>query len=65
MFCTLWNREEVEAELIGTDAMTDISVIKLKPESPRAFEHVDFGDSTQMRVGDYVLAMGSPMALSQ
>src|SRR5262249_53333906 len=40
MFCTLWNREEVEAELIGTDAMTDISVIKLKPESPREFQFV-------------------------
>ena len=65
MFCTLWNREEVEAELIGTDAMTDISIIKLKPESPREFKHVSFGDSTKMRVGDYVLAMGSPMALSQ
>ena len=65
MFCTLWNREEVEAELIGTDAMTDISVIKLKPESPREFQYVSFGDSSVMRVGDYVLAMGSPMALSQ
>lgn len=65
MFCTLWNREEVEAVLIGTDAMTDISVIKLKPETPREFKHVGFGDSAKMRVGDHVLAMGSPMALSQ
>jgi serine protease Do len=65
MFCTLWNREEIEAELIGTDAMTDISVIKLKPDSPRDFEPVGFGDSGKMRVGDQVLAMGSPMALSQ
>lgn len=65
LFCTLWNREEVEAELIGTDAMTDISVIKLKPESPRTFQCVGFGDSAKLRVGDSVLAMGSPMALSQ
>ena len=65
MFCTLWNREEVEAELIGTDAMTDISVIKLKPETPRKFQFVKFGDSAAMGVGDQVLAMGSPMALSQ
>lgn len=65
MFCTLWNREEVEAELIGTDAMTDISVIKLKPETPREFQFVKFGDSAAMKVGDHVLAMGSPMALSQ
>jgi len=65
MFCTLWNREEVEAELIGTDPLTDISVLKLKPEKPMKFEPAGFGDSSTLRVGDYVLAMGSPMALSQ
>ncbi|HEX3797695.1 MAG TPA: PDZ domain-containing protein [Verrucomicrobiae bacterium] len=65
MFCTLWNREEIEAELIGTDPLTDISIIKLKPETPREFKSVTFGDSSAMHVGDNVLAMGSPMALSQ
>jgi serine protease Do len=65
MFCTLWNREEIEAELIGTDPLTDISVIKLTPEKPREFTPAEFGDSSAMRAGDYVLAMGSPMALSQ
>jgi serine protease Do len=65
LFCTLWNREEIEAELIGTDPLTDISVIKLKPEKSRLFTPVYFGDSAHMRVGDTVLAMGSPMALSQ
>jgi serine protease Do len=65
MFCTLWNREEIEAELIGTDPLTDISVLKLKPEKPREFFPASFGDSSALRVGDSVLAMGSPMALSQ
>jgi serine protease Do len=65
MFCTLWNREEIEAELIGTDPLTDISVLKLKPEKPREFDPAGFGDSSALRVGDSVLAMGSPMALSQ
>ncbi len=65
MFCTLWNREEIEAELIGTDPLTDISVLKLKPEKPREFSPASFGDSSALRVGDSVLAMGSPMALSQ
>jgi len=65
MFCTLWNREEIEAELVGTDALTDISVVKLKPPTKRRFAKVSFGDSSGLRVGDYVLAMGSPMALSQ
>lgn len=65
MFCTLWNREEVEADLIGTDPLTDISIIKLRPEKMRDFIFARFGDSTAVRVGDSVLAMGSPMALSQ
>jgi serine protease Do len=65
MFCTLWNREEVEAELVGTDPLTDISILKLKPDKPTRFEPASFGDSAKLRVGDYVLAMGSPMALSQ
>ena len=65
MFCTLWNREEVEAELIGTDPLTDISILKLKPAKPRKFAYVEFGDSSKIKVGDSVLAMGSPMALSQ
>src|SRR5262245_29943021 len=65
MFCTLWNREEIEAELVGTDPLTDISVIKLKPAKPRDFTPATFGDISKIHVGDYVLAMGSPMALSQ
>jgi len=65
IFCTLWNREEVEAELVGTDALTDIAILKLKPEHPVVFEPAEFGDSSKVQVGEYVLAMGSPMALSQ
>ena len=65
MFCTLWNREEIEAELVGTDPLTDISVIKLKLDEPRKFVAAIFGDSSKMSVGDSILAMGSPMALSQ
>ena len=65
MFCTLWDREEIEAELVGTDPLTDISIIQLKPEKPRVFTPAGFRDSSVLRVGDYVLAMGSPMALSQ
>lgn len=65
MFCTLYDREEIEADLIGTDPLTDISILKLKPGKPREFTPAEFGDSSGLRVGDYVLAMGSPMALSQ
>ena len=65
IFCTLWNREEIEAELVGTDPLTDIAILKLKPEHPVEFKPAEFGDSSKIQVGEYVLAMGSPMALSQ
>lgn len=65
LFCTLADREEVEAELVGTDPLTDISVLRLKPGQARKFPCVPFGDSSKLRVGDPVLALGSPMALSQ
>lgn len=65
IFCTLSNREEIEAELVGTDPLTDIAILKLKPKAGQTFEPAHFGDSSKLRVGDYVLAMGSPMALSQ
>jgi serine protease Do len=65
IFCTLWNREEIEAELVGTDSLTDIAILKLKPEHAMVFEPAEFGDSSKIQVGEYVLAMGSPMALSQ
>lgn len=63
--CTLASKEEVDAVLIGQDPLTDIAIIQLKTEEPRTFPIAHFGDSSTVRVGDHVLAMGSPLALSQ
>jgi len=67
--CRLSNREEVEAELIGTDPLSDLAVLKLKLETrrdPKAKLVVaSFGDSDKLKIGDVVLAMGSPAGLSQ
>jgi serine protease Do len=63
--CTLANRDEVPAVLVGTDALTDLAVLRLTPPVPRTFAHVGFGDSGAIRVGDRVFAMGSPLAFDQ
>jgi len=63
--CTLADSEDIDAELVGTDPLTDICVIKLLPEESRDFPVAKFGDSSRLNVGDPVLAMGSPLALSQ
>lgn len=65
LVCTLANKEEVEAELAGTDPLSDIAVIRLKPHTPTTFPVAKFGDSSLVRQGDRVLAMGSPYAFSQ
>ncbi len=65
LVCKLTSREEIDADLVGTDPLTDIAVIRLRPRQPRVFPVAPFGDSSTLRVGDPVLAMGSPVALSQ
>lgn len=64
ILCTLSTKEEVEADLVGTDPLTDIAVVKLRGGA-RQFPTAQWGDSSELRVGDTVLAMGSPLALSQ
>ncbi|HOF39008.1 MAG TPA: PDZ domain-containing protein [Candidatus Hydrogenedentes bacterium] len=65
MLCTLSTKEKIEARLVGRDPLSDIALLKLVPEAPRQFPVASWGDSTEVKVGDQVLAMGSPMALSQ
>ena len=65
IICTLPTREEIPAELVGTDPLSDIAVLKLKPAKPRTFPTARFGDSSKLKAGDRVLALGSPLALSQ
>ena len=63
--CTLATREEIPAELVGTDPLSDIAVLRLRPDKPRKFPVASFGDVAKLKVGDRVLALGSPLALSQ
>jgi serine protease Do len=65
LLCTLADRTEVEADLVGSDPLCDIAVIRLRSDGQRKFPFARWGDSSKLRVGDTVLAMGSPLALSQ
>jgi serine protease Do len=59
------DKREFQAELTGTDPLTDIAVLKIDAPEGTVFPVVEFGDSDAVRAGDQVLAMGSPLALSQ
>ncbi len=52
---------KLKAELVGRDAKTDLAVLRVKPKKPLVA--VKFGDSSKMRVGDWVMAIGNPFGL--
>lgn len=58
---TLTDGTEYPAELVGNDAASDLAVLKIKAGKDLPF--VKFGDSSQARVGDWVIAIGNPFAL--
>ena len=57
------HKEEYTAKLIGTDEVSDIAVIKIEGANP--FPHAKVGNSKSMKVGDWVMAVGSPFGLEQ
>ena len=67
--CRLYNGEEIMADLIGADAMTDLAVLKLRLEERKNLADnltvAKFGNSAEVKVGDTCYAMGSPAGLSQ
>lgn len=54
---TLNDRREVDAELVGSDERTDVAVLKVKGND---FPALKTGDSASLKVGEPVLAIGSP-----
>jgi len=52
---------KLPATLIGHDDKTDLALLKVKAAKP--LTAAKFGDSTQMRVGDWVMAIGNPFGL--
>jgi len=59
---TLSDGRELLAEIIGRDPDTDIAVIKIQANKLR---QVTMADSSKLRVGDFVVAIGNPFGLGQ
>ncbi len=53
---------QYDAKLVGTDAATDVALLRVKPEKP--LPTVEFGNDRSLRVGDWVVAVGNPFGLS-
>src|SRR5476649_671861 len=50
------------AKLVGTDAATDVALLKIASDKP--LPTVEFGNDKTLRVGDWVVAVGNPFGLS-
>ncbi len=59
---TLADGSKHDATVVGTDPLTDIALLKVAADAPLPV--VEFGSSGELRVGDEVIAMGSPFGLS-
>lgn len=54
---------EYKAELIGQDAQSDIALLKIS-DSTRVFPVIERGDSDELMIGDWAIAIGNPFGLS-
>jgi serine protease Do len=57
---TLESKLEYPAEVIGTDKLTDIALIKIEPPAGESLKIAKLGDSDAVEVGEWVLAVGNP-----
>lgn len=60
----LYNEEEYDAEIIGRDPKTDIALIKIDAPA-KDLQPLKLGDSDNIPVGSWVVAIGSPFGLEQ
>ena len=60
LLVTLTDKRELKARVIGADARTDVAVVKIEASGLPA---VKIGDANRLRVGEWVMAIGSPFGL--
>jgi len=56
----LFDKRELEAEILGTDPLSDLAVLKVDADD---LEQATMGDSDNLEIGEWVIAIGSPFGL--
>ena len=57
--------EQIEAKLIGGDKSSDVAVIQADLSSLEDAKPIEVGDSSELKVGDWVMTLGSPLGLEK
>jgi S1-C subfamily serine protease len=61
----LYGGETIPAQIVGTDPPDDLAVVKITPPSRITLTVATLGDSSKLRVGQEVLAIGNPLGITQ
>jgi serine protease Do len=56
--------QEYDAKIVGRDPLTDSALIELTEKPDHVLPAIEFGDSSQMQPGDWVMAIGNPFGLA-
>jgi serine protease Do len=64
--CLLLDGQALEAKVLGIDKDTDLALVQLNlPDGTKTVPYAVLGDSTTLKEGDFVMAMGAPWGLSR
>lgn len=64
--CLLYDGRALDANIVGTDKDTDLALVQLQmPKDSAPLPTATIGDSTKLKEGDFVMAMGAPWGLSR
>jgi S1-C subfamily serine protease len=65
IFVSLSDGSQFEGKVVGTDKENDIAVLKFEPPKEMTLKTIPFGESTALKVGQKVLAIGNPFGLER
>lgn len=65
IYVSLSDGTQYEAQIIGQDADSDLAVIKFNPPQGTELQTIPFGDSTKLKVGQKVIAIGNPYGFNR
>lgn len=65
IYISLYNGDQYEAEVVGTDTENDLAVLKFDPPKNLVLKTIPFGSSASLKVGQKVLAIGNPFGLDR
>lgn len=65
IYVSLSDGSQYEADVVGQDLDSDLAVIKFDPPSNVNLKTISFGDSTELKVGQKVIAIGNPFGMER